>query len=108
MLVLTRKLQEQICVGNDITITILRIKGNSVRIGIEAPRGVRVIRGELPTFDSEGDFDGEPAETESAMADPAQEPAAEEVEEAPLAAVLRRTSRNRCRAQSAGLVYARA
>lgn len=48
MLVLTRKHQEQIRVGDKITLTILRIKGNSVRIGIEAPREVRVVRGELP------------------------------------------------------------
>lgn len=48
MLVLTRKLQEKICIGNDITVTILRVKGQQVRIGIEAPRDVRVVRGELP------------------------------------------------------------
>jgi carbon storage regulator CsrA len=48
MLVLTRKLQEKICIGNDITVTVLRVKGQQVRIGIEAPRDIRVIRGELP------------------------------------------------------------
>jgi carbon storage regulator CsrA len=48
MLVLTRKLQEKICIGDNITVTILRVKGQQVRIGIEAPRDVRVIRGELP------------------------------------------------------------
>jgi carbon storage regulator CsrA len=48
MLVLTRKLQERICIGENITVTILRVKGQQVRIGIEAPRDVRVIRGELP------------------------------------------------------------
>ena len=47
MLVLTRKLQEEICVGNNVKITVLRISGNSVRIGIEAPRDVRILRGEL-------------------------------------------------------------
>jgi carbon storage regulator CsrA len=47
MLVLTRKVQEQIQVGNDITITIIRVKGQSVRVGIEAPRDVRVMRSEL-------------------------------------------------------------
>jgi carbon storage regulator CsrA len=51
MLVLTRKVQEQIRVGDNITITVLQVRGNSVRIGIDAPRDVRVIRGELPTFD---------------------------------------------------------
>jgi carbon storage regulator CsrA len=48
MLVLTRKLQERIYIGDNITVTILRVKGQQVRIGIEAPRDVRVIRGELP------------------------------------------------------------
>lgn len=47
MLVLTRKLKESIRIGDDITVTIVRVKGNAVRIGIEAPRHVRVIRGEL-------------------------------------------------------------
>ena len=51
MLVLTRKTQETIQIGNDITISILKLKGNAVRIGIEAPKDVRVLRGELPTFD---------------------------------------------------------
>ena len=48
MLVLTRKLEEQIRIGKDITISILRVKGNTVRVGIEAPREIRVVRGELP------------------------------------------------------------
>ncbi len=52
MLVLTRKLQEKIQIGNEITLTIVRIQGNTVRVGIEAPQNVRVVRGELPT--SEG------------------------------------------------------
>lgn len=47
MLVLTRKLDEAIRIGDDIKITILRVKGNTVRIGIEAPREVRVVRDEL-------------------------------------------------------------
>ena len=48
MLVLTRKLQEMLKIGDEITITVLKIKGNTVRLGIEAPRSVRVIRSELP------------------------------------------------------------
>lgn len=51
MLVLTRKTQEQIYIGDNIKISILKLKGNTVRIGIEAPRDIRVLRGELPTFD---------------------------------------------------------
>ncbi len=48
MLVLTRKFQESIRIGDNVTITILRVKGNTVRVGIDAPRNVRVVRGELP------------------------------------------------------------
>lgn len=51
MLVLTRKKQERIQIGNDITITILRIQGRTVRVGIEAPRDIRVVRSELNFFD---------------------------------------------------------
>jgi carbon storage regulator CsrA len=47
MLVLTRKTQQQIQFGDDIVVTILQVKGHSVRVGIEAPRGVRVLRGEI-------------------------------------------------------------
>ncbi len=47
MLVLTRKTQQQIQIGNNIVITILHVKGQAVRVGIEAPRDVRVIRSEI-------------------------------------------------------------
>ncbi len=53
MLVLTRKLQQQIKIGEQITVTILKVKGNTVRVGIAAPRDVRVIRGELPLAGAE-------------------------------------------------------
>ena len=49
MLVLTRKPQETIRIGDHITISILRVKGRAVRVGIEAPGDVRVMRGELAT-----------------------------------------------------------
>lgn len=48
MLVLSRKQQQEIVIGDDIKVTVLKVKGNTVRLGIEAPRDVRVIRGELP------------------------------------------------------------
>lgn len=48
MLVLSRKVQEQVRIGDNITLTILQIKGKTVRVGIEAPRDIRVVRGELP------------------------------------------------------------
>ncbi len=47
MLVLTRKHQETIRIGDNITITVLKTKGKTVRLGIEAPMEVPVIRGEL-------------------------------------------------------------
>ena len=48
MLVLSRKQEEQIRIGDEIVVTVLRIKGNTVKIGIDAPRSVRVVRTELP------------------------------------------------------------
>ncbi|MEQ8849610.1 carbon storage regulator [Botrimarina sp.] len=47
MLVLTRKPQEKIRIGDDITITVIKTKGQGVRLGIEAPAHVPVLRGEL-------------------------------------------------------------
>jgi carbon storage regulator CsrA len=47
MLVLTRKQNETIQIGDSITITVLRMKGKSVRLGIKAPHDTNVIRGEL-------------------------------------------------------------
>ena len=48
MLVLTRKLNQEILIGENVKITVLKVKGNTVRLGIEAPREVRIVRGELP------------------------------------------------------------
>jgi carbon storage regulator len=47
MLILTRKLGESIAIGDEIRIHLLDIKGSKVRIGIEAPRGVCILREEL-------------------------------------------------------------
>lgn len=49
MLVLSRKTQERIQIGDNVVVTVLRVKGNMVRIGIEAPKDVRVMRAELPS-----------------------------------------------------------
>ncbi len=48
MLVLSRKLKQEILIGENIKITVLKVKGNSVRLGIEAPRDIHVLRGEIP------------------------------------------------------------
>jgi carbon storage regulator len=47
MLVLTRKPGEKIMIGNDIVITVMEGRGDGVRIGIEAPRGVTIQRSEV-------------------------------------------------------------
>lgn len=47
MLVLTRKSHEQIQIGDNITITILRVKGGAIRVGIDAPKNLSVLRKEL-------------------------------------------------------------
>ena len=47
MLVLTRKPGEQITIGNDITITVVEVAGNRIRLGIDAPGDVRILRAEL-------------------------------------------------------------
>lgn len=47
MLVLSRKEGEQLLIGDNIVLTVSRISGNRVAIGIDAPREVRIVRGEL-------------------------------------------------------------
>jgi carbon storage regulator len=47
MLVLTRKQGEQIRIGEDVVITVVRTKGKAVRLGIQAPSHVPVLRGEI-------------------------------------------------------------
>jgi carbon storage regulator CsrA len=47
MLVLTRKLQEKLHIGDDIHVTVVRLEDGQVRLGIEAPRHIRVVRDEL-------------------------------------------------------------
>lgn len=47
MLVLTRRKNQSIVIGDDIVITVLEVKGDSIRLGITAPRDVQVYREEL-------------------------------------------------------------
>ena len=56
MLVLSRKPGERIMIGDEIAITIVRIGPNAVRIGIEAPRDMNIVREELQRLSG---FEGE-------------------------------------------------
>ena len=47
MLVLSRKLGEQVRIGNDIVVTVVKLSGNRVRLGINGPKQVPIRRGEL-------------------------------------------------------------
>ena len=47
MLILTRRVSEVVTIGNDVTVTVLGIRGNQVRIGINAPPNVPVHREEI-------------------------------------------------------------
>lgn len=47
MLILTRRVGETLMVGDDVTVTVLGVKGNQVRIGVNAPKDVAVHREEI-------------------------------------------------------------
>ena len=47
MLILSRKIDEKIKIGNDITITLIDVHGDHVKIGVEAPKDVKVFRQEV-------------------------------------------------------------
>ena len=62
MLVLSRKKNESIVIDGNIRIEVLKVKGNTIRLGISAPQDVKVLRGELAPFGKESSmvtFEGE-------------------------------------------------
>jgi carbon storage regulator len=47
VLILTRRIGETVMIGDDVTVTVLRVKGNQVRLGVNAPKSVSVQREEI-------------------------------------------------------------
>lgn len=47
MLILTRRINEALIIGDQVTVTVLGIKGNQVRLGVDAPKSVEVHRQEV-------------------------------------------------------------
>ena len=59
MLVLSRKKNETIIIDGRIKVEILKIKGNTIRLGITAPRDMKVLRGELSPFEVEMEIEND-------------------------------------------------
>lgn len=65
MLILTRRVGETVMVGDEITVTVLGVKGNQVRLGVNAPKDVAVHREEIyQRIHDEGQPEGEVAAEE--------------------------------------------
>jgi carbon storage regulator len=62
MLVLSRKPGEKVVIGGGVTVTVVEVQGNRVRVGIDAPDHVRILRGELACWLDESAGSGESAE----------------------------------------------
>ena len=59
MLILTRRVGETVMIGNEVTVTVLGVKGNQVRVGVNAPKDVAVHREEIyERIKREEDLDG--------------------------------------------------
>lgn len=62
MLILTRRVGETVMIGDDVTVTVLGVKGNQVRLGVNAPRDVAVHRQEIYDRIRDEDTETEPSE----------------------------------------------
>ena len=63
MLILTRRVGESVMIGNEVTLTVLGVKGNQVRIGVDAPKHIDVHREEIfKRIQGEGDSQKHSAE----------------------------------------------
>lgn len=68
LLILTRRVGETVMIGNDVTVTVLGVKGNQVRVGINAPKNVAVHREEIYER-IKREQQGEPAEESEGVAE---------------------------------------
>jgi carbon storage regulator len=72
MLILTRRVGETVMIGNEVTVTVLGVKGNQVRIGVNAPKDVAVHREEIyERIKREEDGDSTPRATGARVVDDA-------------------------------------
>jgi len=63
VLILTRRVGEKVMIGDEISVTVLRVKGNQVRLGVEAPKSVSVQREEIfNRMKHEAEGHGEPGD----------------------------------------------
>ncbi|MDB4786572.1 MAG: carbon storage regulator [Planctomycetaceae bacterium] len=65
MLVLTRKAGESVFIGHDVSVTIVKVNGRQVRLKIDAPRDIPILRDELCSQEFDFDLDELVLETES-------------------------------------------
>jgi carbon storage regulator CsrA len=88
MLVLSRRPRETIRIGDAITLTIIEIQGNHVRVGIEAPRQHKILRGELDVRPPALSLSNGDKPHRSVSQSQSETPSGSEAETAPLASPL--------------------